>query len=114
MTDKKLADVIFPRVDDAYNDRFYAVRESGTWDLQSVDSLGHFFKTYWAYKNLPNIHLFHYSDMKKELKQAISSMGKALDLSYDDVQLNEFTRTASFENMKKSANQFAPESGIGM
>ena len=52
--------------------------------------------------------------MKKELKQAISSMGKALDLSYDDVQLNEFTRTASFENMKKSANQFAPESGIGM
>jgi aryl sulfotransferase len=114
MTDKELADVVFPSGNNAYNDWLYAVREPGTWDLQSVDCLGHFFKTYWAYRHLPNIHLFHYSDMKKELKQAISSMAKALDLSYDDVQLDEFTRAASFENMKKSATQFAPESGTGM
>jgi len=114
MNDKELADIVFPSGDDAFNDWLYAVREPGTWDLQSVDSLAHFFKSYWAYRDLPNLHLHHYSDMKKDLKGAISSMSSALGFQYDDAVLADFASATSFENMKKDADQFAPESGKGM
>ena len=36
-----------------------------------TDELVHFFKTYWTYRGLPNVHLYHYSDMKRNLRGAI-------------------------------------------
>ncbi len=89
------------------------MREPGAWDLYSLDSLIHLFKTYWTYRHLENVHVFHYADMKRDLKSAISSMAVALGVPVNDQQLTEFTEAASFDNMKRNAGQYAPELGSG-
>jgi len=114
MTDQELANEAFPSGDNAFSDWLYKVREPGAWDLQSVDSLVHFFKSYWDYRELDNVHLYHYSDMKRDLKGAIASMSRALGYDYDDKQISAFAEAASFDSMKNNADQFAPESGSGM
>lgn len=113
MTDQEVAMSAFPSGPNAFADWLSAVREPGTWDLQSVDSLTHFFKTYWTYRDLPNIHLYHYSDMKRDLRGSIASIAKALGIEVDEPFLKEMTEAATFESMKKKAEQFAPESGTG-
>jgi len=114
MTDQELAESAFPSGANAYNDWLMAEREPGTWDLQSVDSLCHFFKTYWSYRDLPNVHFFHYSDMKKDLNKAVTRISNALGLSYSESQIAAFAEGASFDKMKNNAAQFAPESGTGI
>ena len=114
MTDQELATSAFPSGPNAFQDWIEKVREPGTWDLQSVESLVHFFKTYWPYRDLPNVHLYHYSDMKRDLRGAIASMAAACGIEVSDAQLDAYTEAADFDHMKARADQFAPESGTGM
>ena len=114
MTDEELANSMFPNDDTAFDYWLGTKIESGVWDMQSLELVVHFFSTYWKFRDLPNIHLFHYSDMKRELKKSISRMAKTIDVELDDTLLDEMTAAASFDNMKQNAEQFAPESGTGM
>lgn len=72
-----------------------------------------FFHTYWPYRELENVHLFHYSDMKRDLEGAIRGMAGALGFDYGDEKISEFAGAASFDHMKSNAIQFAPQSGTG-
>ncbi|TDJ22422.1 MAG: sulfotransferase domain-containing protein [Gammaproteobacteria bacterium] len=114
MTDAELAFSTFPSGPSAFADWLAQEHEPGTWDVQGLAALVQFFKTYWQYRDLPNIHLFHFSDMKGDLKGAIVAMAKALDFVVDDTLLGEMTEAARFESMKRRAEQFAPESGTGL
>jgi len=78
------------------------------WDVQSLAMLTHFFQSYWQFRDMPNIHIFHYADMKRDLKGSIAAMAEALGLDVDDKLLEDMCEAASFENMKKNASQFAP------
>lgn len=113
MIDVELAFSTFPSGPTAFRDWLYKVREPGTWDSQVLDSLVHFFKTYWQYRDVPNIHLFHYSDMKRDLKGTIAAMAKALAVDVDDAALTEMANAGTFASMKRNAAQYAPESGRG-
>ena len=114
MNDQDLAESVFPSGADAFDNWLHAVREPGGWDVPSLDSIAHFFNSYWPYRELDNVHMFHYADMKRDLPGAISSMAQALGSTIDQTQLDAFTHAASFETMKGKAEQFAPESGTGM
>lgn len=111
MADAELAFSVFPSGPGAFADWLSREGEPGTWDLQALVALVQFFKTYWQCRDLPNIHVFHYSDMKRDLKGAIAAMAKALDVEVDDTLLAEMTEAATFDSMKRNAGQFAPESG---
>jgi aryl sulfotransferase len=111
MNDQELACSVFPSGPNAFHNWLTGVREPGTWDLQSLDSLVHFFNTYWPYRDLENVHVYHYSDMKRDLKSTIASMASALGVPVNDPQLTEFAEAASFDSMKRNAGQFAPETG---
>lgn len=113
MTDQDLANAAFPNGANAFDDWLYKVREPGTWDLQSLDSLTHFFKTYWPYRDLDNVRVYHYADMSRDLRGTIESMAAALDIGVDNEQLDRFVRAASFDNMRMNAERHAPESGRG-
>jgi aryl sulfotransferase len=113
MTDHDLAHRVFPSGSQAFRDWLTQVRAPGTWDLYSLDSFVHFFKTYWTYRHLENVHVFHYADMKRDLKSAIAAMAAALGVPVNDQQLTAFTAAASFSTMKRNAGQFAPELGRG-
>jgi len=114
MTDADLANAAFPSGDKQFEDWLYKVREPGGWDLQSLDSLAHFLKSYWDFRDLDNVHLFHYSDMQRDLTASISRMAELLGYDYRSDQLAEFADAATFSSMKKNAAQFAPNSGTGM
>jgi len=60
------------------------------------------------------VHLYHYSDMQRDLKGTVASMAAALGIRLDDAKLTAFAEAASFGSMKRNADQFAPESGTGM
>jgi hypothetical protein len=111
MSDEKLALMLSPGGPVAFPDWLRREREPGTWDVPVLQSLTHFFKTYWPYRVLDNVHLFHYSNMVRDLKGTISSMAAALDVEIDDAQLAEFTEAASFDSMKRNAEHFVPFSG---
>ncbi|MDA1074819.1 MAG: sulfotransferase domain-containing protein [Proteobacteria bacterium] len=113
LNDPTLA-ALFPSGQDSFHDWLYTVQEAGTWDQQTLDSFAHFVRSYWQYRDLPNLHLFHYTDMRHDLLKAVTSMADVLGVEYDANTLNNFANAASFESMKNRPAQFAPESGTGM
>jgi hypothetical protein len=114
MNDQEMASAVFPSGERPFEDWLETVRPPGAWDVVSLDSLCHFMNTYWPYRDLPNVHLFHYSDMKRDLRGAIARMAEAAGVEVDDTRLDEYTAAADFSAMKARAEQFAPESGTGM
>ncbi len=105
MTNKELAFKVAPS---SFKNWLSADLEPGVCDVQSLSMLVNFFTSYWKYRDAPNIHLFHYSDMKHDLKGSISTMAKAVKIEVDESLLDEMTTAASFESMKRNASQFAP------
>jgi len=114
MTDEELAKSVFPTGPDAFNNWLSRTHEDGTWDLQSLTAFVQFFQSYWLYKHLPNVHMHHYSDMKLDLKGAISKMAQQTGVEVNGDMLDDFAEAASFGTMKQKAMQFAPEAGTGM
>jgi aryl sulfotransferase len=114
MTDAELAFSVFPSGDSAFADWLEREGEAGAWDLQALSAFTQFFKSYWDYRDVPNIHMFHYSDMKRDLKGSIARMAAATGIQVDDAQLEAYAAAADFGAMKEKAEQFAPESGTGM
>ena len=112
--DKEVAFSVFPSGDNAFKDWVGGKLDNNNFDKQSLDGAIHFVKTYWECREVSNVHLFHYSDMKNDLKYNISLMAKALSVEVDDALLDEMTEAATFESMKKKAEQFAPLSGSGL
>ena len=112
--DKDIAYAVFPNGDNAFRDWIDGKLDPNDFDRQSLDGATHFLKTYWDYRDVPNVHLFHYADMKSDLKSNISRMAAELDIQMSDALLNDMTEAASFESMKAKATQFAPLSGTGL
>lgn len=114
MNDEELATAVFPSGDREFEDWLETVRAPGVWDVVSLDSLCHFMNSYWSHRDLPNVHLFHYSDMKRDLRGAIARMAQATGNEIDEAALDAYTAAADFSAMKANAEQFAPEAGSGM
>lgn len=112
--DPALAHTIFPSGDNPFSDWLYRTREPGEWDIQSLEYITHFFKSFWDYRTLPNVHLYHYSQMLRDLRGTIRSMAAAASVAMSDQQLDQYTAAGSFASMKSRAEQFAPFADIGM
>ncbi len=113
MTNRELADSTFPSGDRAFDVWLHAACAPGEWDQWTLDTLVRFFRSYWDYRDLPNVHLFHYSDMRRDLTGTIATMSRALGYEYDDTTIETFAAAASFDSMKRNAGRFAPQAGIG-
>ncbi len=71
------------------------------------------FKAAQARAGKPNVTLFHYIDVTRDLKGTFVKVAKLLGLSPSDELLEQLVQTASFENMKKNADRYAPGGGTG-
>ncbi|GAF91609.1 unnamed protein product [marine sediment metagenome] len=114
LSDQDLAARGFPGGEDAFGTWLDHVREGEDWDFWSLEAIVHFFRSYWSYRHLPNVHFVHYSDMKRDLPAAVRRLADAIGVTYADAELDAFAEAASFEHMKRNADQFAPESGTGL
>lgn len=113
-SDQELAAALLARSDNTFEDWVSGSLNPENFDLQTLETPTHFLKTYWEYRDLPNVHLFHYYDMKQDLRGHIANLANILNISLSDAQIDEMTEAATFENMQARADQFAPGSGTGL
>lgn len=85
----------------------------GDEDNFSLVAFAHHYKTFKDFAHLPNVHLFHYADMKRDLPGSMTDMAAALGIAYGQKDLAALAEAAEFENMKKNASQFVPGAGQG-
>ncbi len=85
----------------------------GDQDNFAFRALAHHYRTYRRFEHLPNMNLFHYTDMKRDLNAAMSRFARVLGIEISASVMGELVQAASFESMKKNAAQFVPGVGTG-
>jgi hypothetical protein len=78
----------------------------GFFNLKST--LQHF-ETFWARRDLPNVHLFHYADLQADLEGELRRLAGALGVDVDDDLIRELAEAAGFERMRDRAADLAPQ-----
>lgn len=71
-------------------------------------------KSFWPFRHLPNIHLFHYSDLLRDLDGRMREMANALDIDIPEVLWPDLVAAARFENMKRNSESLVPEADKDM
>jgi hypothetical protein len=109
MDNMKLFDLDLPDVEPDEGFRLFieASYQPGEAPVGLEATVAHY-DSYWNYRHLPNIHFFHYADLKRDLRGEMSKVARALEIEVDDDLLSRLAKTASFENMKSKATQFIP------
>lgn len=85
----------------------------GEHDNFSLAAMLHHYRSFQQYAHLPNIHMLHFSDMKRDLPHAMARIAGILKIDLDDATLETLAEAASFESMKRNASQFVPGAGKG-
>ena len=85
----------------------------GVGEQMSIGGIAHHLMDFWRHRAVPNIHLLHYANMKRDLAGSIKAIAAMLAIEIDDVRAEAIAEAASFGNMQAHAQKFAPESGGG-
>ena len=64
--------------------------------------------TFWERRHEPNVHLFHYGDLKADLPGQVRRLGDALGVPLGDARVAEIADAATFERMRERAEELAP------
>ncbi len=78
--------------------------------------LAHILRHYITAKALshrPNVSLFHYADMTRDLAGVFASLSGLLGTPHSATVMQELVEAATFDNMKNNAERFAPSGGKG-
>lgn len=76
-------------------------------DVSSLPSLVHHVATFWECRDEPNIHLFHYGDLRADLPGQMRRLAEILGV---DEPGDELVEAATFEEMKARADELIPNS----
>ena len=78
--------------------------------------LAHILQHYKAARALadrPNVSLFHYADMTRDLAGTFDRLAGLLDISHPPHVMAQLVQAATFDNMKANAGRYAPSGGKG-
>ena len=78
--------------------------------------LAHILRHYQAARALaerPNVALFHYADMTRDLPGTFNRLAGLLGVSYDEQLLEQLIEAATFDHMAQNAERYAPSGGKG-
>ena len=75
------------------------------WPAWSALSIA---ETYWRHRGCPNIHLFHYADLKADLDRGMRRVSAILGIPVDESRWPALVDAARFESMKRNAGQYGP------
>ena len=78
--------------------------------------LAHILRHYTAAKAVsdrPNVTLFHYADMTRDLAGVFAQVAGLLGISHSAAVMDRLVAAATFDNMKQNAERFAPSGGKG-
>jgi aryl sulfotransferase len=69
-------------------------------------------RSWWEIRDLPNVKLLHYNDLKRDLAGSIRSIGNFLGISTDEKAFEAIVGHCCFDYMKAHADKMAPAGGI--
>ena len=93
-------------VSDAHSD-------SNSFDRDSLANLtAHYAETVLSGR-LPDLKLFHYSDMLRDGRRAVQALAKAAGMDADATVIDAVTEATTFGAMKAKATDYAPVAGTG-
>ncbi len=78
--------------------------------------LAHILRHYEAARALsdrPNVSLFHYADMKRDLPGTFDRLANLLGTKHPATRMQQLVQAATFDNMKDNAARYAPSGGKG-
>ncbi|WP_297795758.1 sulfotransferase domain-containing protein [uncultured Eudoraea sp.] len=67
--------------------------------------------SWWAIKDLPNVLMLHFNNLKKDMPGEIRKIAAFLDIPIDESKWNDILTHCSFEYMKENAAESAPLGG---
>ena len=76
--------------------------------------LAHILRHYQAARAVaerPNVTLFHYADMCRDLKGTFGQVAGLLGVRHSDAVMHQLIEAATFDNMKRGAARYAPGGG---
>ena len=71
----------------------------------------HHLRSWWAIRDLPNVMLLHFADLKRDMPGQMRRIAAFLDLPIDESRWPQITEYCSFDWMKKNATQSVPLGG---
>ncbi|MFO1004115.1 MAG: sulfotransferase domain-containing protein [Planctomycetaceae bacterium] len=69
-------------------------------------------RTWWEIRDLPNVRLVHFSELKQDLPGTIRQIAKFLQLPINESRWSAILEHCSFEWMKKNATKSVPLGGL--
>ena len=68
-------------------------------------------RTWWEIRDLPNVHLLHFNDLKKDMAGEIRKIAEFLEIDIDESRWDLIIEHCSFDYMKANAALYAPAGG---
>ena len=68
-------------------------------------------KSWWAIRNLPNVRLVHFSNLKRDMPGEICRMASFLEIPINEARWDAIVEHCSFDWMKKNATRSVPLGG---
>ena len=84
---------------------------NGDADSMTLECLVHHYKTFCAWAHLPNVHMFHYADLTRDLPGQITQIADVLGFDLPPVMLSSITEGAHFSTMKENAKRLGNSKG---
>ncbi len=112
MVDSKL-DHLFPA--DASKGALMFINDSPPaqdCDHLTLATIVNHYKSFKKWAHLPNIHMFHYADMKADLPKTMKRFADIFGYDFPPAKMAELIEGATFDSMRKKPDQFAPAAGM--
>ena len=68
-------------------------------------------RSWWAIRDLPNVHMVHFTDLKRDMPGQIRKIAAFLDIAPNEAKWNDILRHCSFDYMKANATASVPLGG---
>ena len=80
------------------------------WETERLSAISHFtqIQSFWDFRDLPNVFMTHYDDLKTDFANEIRRIAKFLDLEANDELIRTAERLCSFEAMKRDGAELMP------
>jgi hypothetical protein len=74
----------------------------------------HHLRVAWAYRNLPNVHLLHYSDLERDVVGELQRLARFLGVDLTPDRVAALAAEASIDRMRDRASEVAPSASLGV
>jgi hypothetical protein len=79
---------------------------------RSLRSTLHHLTTFWDAREVPNVVLLHFDDLRADLPAGMRALAARLGVAVDEAALPALARAATFEQMRDQADRLAPEADL--